>query len=200
MLTGVFTPTEAAVAAVVYAFALGVVIYREITWRDLRRILWEVACQTAAIMIITATANVVGWVLARARVPHLISDAFLGYTASPALLLLVINLFLLLVGCFMEAIASLILLTPILVPIVKTIGVDPVHFGVVMSLNLMIGLLTPPVGMALFVVQRVAGLSFDQVVRGTAPFILPLIVVLFLITYVPDLVLFVPRVFGFVAR
>jgi tripartite ATP-independent transporter DctM subunit len=198
ILAGVFTPTEASVVAVVYALILGLLVYRELTWRDLGSILWSVAYQTATIMMITATANVLGWVMARGRLPQTIAEALLGYTSNWALVLLVINLLLFLTGTFMEVIAALVILTPVLVPIVKAVGIDPVHFGVVMSLNLMIGLLTPPVGMALYTVQRVAGVSFARMVRGTVPFILPLIVVLALISYVPGLVLFLPRLLRFV--
>lgn len=198
MLGGIFTPTEASVVAVVYAFALGLFVYREVGWRDLRDALWTVACQSASMLIIAASANVMGWVLARERIPQLVTEALLAVTSNWAVVLLLINMLLLVTGTFMEAIATLVILTPILVPIVKAVGIDPVHFGVVMSVNLMIGLLTPPFGMALYAVSRVGGIPFVQVVRGTFPFVLPLLVVLLLITYVPALVLFLPRLFGFV--
>ena len=144
-------------------------------------------------MIITATAVVLGWVLTRSQFSQALTDAILGVTRNPYLILLLLNIFLLVSGCFIEVIAALIIYTPVLAPLLKAVEIDPVHFGVVMTLNLMIGLLTPPFGMGLFVVQKIAQISFEQMVRATLPFILPLIVVLALITYIPALCLWLPR-------
>ncbi|NIN00656.1 MAG: TRAP transporter large permease subunit [candidate division Zixibacteria bacterium] len=189
ILAGVFTPTEAAVVAVVYALFLGTV-YRELTLRSLWKTIHRVGIQTATIMIITATANVLGWVLTRSRIPQLVAESILTVTDNPYLILLFLNILLLVNGCVMEVIAALVILTPILVPMVKMVGIDPVHFGVVMTLNLMIGLLTPPLGVGLYTVQKVAGISFERTAKAAFPFLLPLIIVLLLVTYVPDISLF----------
>jgi len=193
MLIGVFTPTEAAFAAAVYALTLGVVIYREIRWRDLPRIFLETVETNAVVLMLVMTASLMGWVLARAQVPQQLGAWILGTTRDPLYILLMINVFLLIVGCFMEALAAMIILVPVFMPVIQSVGIDPVHFGLVMVLNLMIGTLTPPVGIVLFVVARVAKLPFEVVARATAPFLVPLIAVLALITVFPELVLWLPR-------
>jgi len=139
------------------------------------------------------TSSLFGWILARAQVPQALGTWFLGLSSDPLVVLLVINVFLLVVGCFMEALAALVILVPVFLPVIKTLGIDPVHFGLVMVLNLMIGTLTPPIGIVLFVVARVAQLPFEAVTRATAPFLVPLVTVLGLITVFPELVLFLPR-------
>jgi tripartite ATP-independent transporter DctM subunit len=193
MLSGVFTPTEAAVVAVVYALILGTFVYRELTLKSLWRTIYTAGIQTATIMIITATASVLGWMLTRSQVPQGIAESMLEVTKNANWILLALNIFFLINGCFMEVIASIVIYTPIIIPLLNRVGIDPIHFGVVMALNLMIGLITPPFGMCLYVVQKVAGISFERMVKSTAPFILPLIVVLALITYFPSLCLFLPK-------
>jgi tripartite ATP-independent transporter DctM subunit len=193
MVAGIFTPTEASVVAVGYAFVLGAVVYRELTWRALLGALQTTAVQTATVMFITAVASVLGWALAQGRVPQQIAEGVLALTSQPWVVLLLINVLLLVVGCFMEIIAALLILTPILVPVINAVGIDPLHFGVVMTLNLMIGLITPPMGMSLFVVQQVAGVPFDRLVRAVAPFLIALVVVLLIVTYVPSLSLALPQ-------
>lgn len=193
MLGGIFTPTEAAVVAALYAIVLGMFVYRELTVADVWRTLHKTGLQTAAVMIITATAVVLGWVLTRSQFSQTLTEYILSVTRNPHLILLILNVFLLISGCFIEVIAALIIYTPVLAPLLKAVDIDPVHFGVVMTLNLMIGLLTPPFGMGLFVVQKVAQISFEQMCRAALPFILPLIVVLALITYIPGFCLWLPR-------
>jgi tripartite ATP-independent transporter DctM subunit len=193
MLIGVFTPTEAAFAAAVYALLLGLLVYREIAWRDLPRIFLETVETNAVVLMLVMTASLMGWVLARAQVPQQLGAWILGTTRDPLVILLMINVFLLIVGCFMEALAAMIILVPVFLPVIQNVGIDPVHFGLVMVLNLMIGTLTPPVGIVLFVVARVAKLPFEVVTRATAPFLVPLIAVLVLITVFPELVLWLPR-------
>jgi tripartite ATP-independent transporter DctM subunit len=193
MLIGVFTPTEAAFAAAAYALLLGLVVYREIAWRDLPRIFLETVETNAVVLMLVMTASLMGWVLARAQVPQQLGAWILGTTRNPLIILLMINVFLLIVGCFMEALAAMIILVPVFLPVIQSVGIDPVHFGLVMVLNLMIGTLTPPVGIVLFVVARVAKLPFEVVTRATAPFLVPLIAVLALITVFPELVLWLPR-------
>ncbi len=194
MMVGVFTPTEAAFAAAAYALALGLFVYRELSWRDLPKVFLDTVETNAVVLMLVMTASLFGWVLARAQVPQQLGAWILGATQNPLVILLLINGFLLIVGCFMEALAALIILIPVFMPVIKAVGIDPVHFGLVAVLNLMIGTLTPPVGIVLFVVSRVAKLPFEEVTRATAPFLVPLIVVLLLITVFPELVLFLPRV------
>jgi tripartite ATP-independent transporter DctM subunit len=193
-MAGVFTPTEAAFAAAAYALVLGLFVYRELSWRDLPKVFLDTVETNAVVLMLVMTASLFGWVLARAQVPQELGAWILGATQNPLVILLLINVFLLIVGCFMEALAALIILIPVFMPVIKAVGIDPVHFGLVVVLNLMIGTLTPPVGIVLFVVSRVAKLPFEEVTRATAPFLVPLIVVLLLITVFPELVLFLPRV------
>jgi tripartite ATP-independent transporter DctM subunit len=194
MMIGVFTPTEAAFVAAAYALVLGLFVYREITWRELPKLFLDTVETNAVVLMLVMTAALFGWVLARAQVPQQLGAWILGVSRNPLIILLMINVFLLIVGCFMEALAALIILIPVFMPIIKAVGIDPVHFGLVAVLNLMIGTLTPPVGIVLFVVARVAKLPFEEVTRATAPFLIPLIVVLILITVFPELVLWLPRV------
>jgi len=194
MMIGVFTPTEAAFAAATYALVLGLVVYREITWRELPRLFLDTVETNAVVLMLVMTASLFGWVLARAQVPQQLGAWILGTTRNPLVILMLINVFLLIVGCFMEALAALIILIPVFMPVIKAVGIDPVHFGLVTVLNLMIGTLTPPVGIVLFVVSRVAKLPFEEVTRATAPFLIPLIIVLLLITVFPELVLWLPRI------
>jgi tripartite ATP-independent transporter DctM subunit len=197
MMIGVFTPTEAAFIAASYALVLGVFVYREISWRDLPRIFLDTVETNAVVLMLVMTASLMGWVLTRAQVPQQLGAWILGTTRNPLIILLMINIFLLIVGCFMEALAALIILVPVFMPVTQSVGIDPVHFGLVMVLNLMIGTLTPPVGIVLFVVARVANLPFEVVTKATAPFLIPLIVVLVLITIFPPLVLWLPNlIFG----
>ena len=197
MMIGVFTPTEAAFIAASYALVLGVFVYREISWRELPRIFLDTVETNAVVLMLVMTASLMGWVLTRAQVPQQLGTLILGTTRNPLIILLMINIFLLIVGCFMEALAALIILVPVFMPVIQSVGIDPVHFGLVMVLNLMIGTITPPVGIVLFVVARVAKLPFETVTRATAPFLIPLIVVLVLITIFPPLVLWLPNlIFG----
>jgi tripartite ATP-independent transporter DctM subunit len=191
--SGQFTPTEAAAVAVAYALVLGVVVYREIGMKDLGEILVSTAKETAAIGIIVCAANFFGWLLLRTGLTIKVTAGISGLTTDPLTLLLVINLFLLVIGCFMETVVAILIITPMLMPVIAKVGIDPLHFGLVMVLNLMIGLLTPPFGMVLFVMAGVSGLPFERVVRATLPFIIPLLAVLFLITVFPPLVTWLPN-------
>jgi len=148
---------------------------------------------TAAVLIIVGAASLFGWVLTTARVTEAITELLLGISRDPLVLLLIINVLLLIVGCFMETIAAISILVPVLMPAIIQAGIDPVQFGIIMVLNLMIGLLTPPVGMVLFILSRVAGISFDRTVRAVLPFLIPLMAVLILITFFPSLTLIVPQ-------
>ncbi len=193
MLSGAFTPTEAGAVAAAYAIFLGLVVHRELRWRDLPRLFLETVEANGVILALVMTSSLFAWVLARAQIPQMLAGWLVAVSPNPLVFLLAVNAFLLVVGCFLEALAAIIILVPVLLPAVKPLGVDPIHFGVVMVLNLMIDTLTPPVGIVLFVVSRVAQLPFETVVRNTPPFLVPLLVVLLLITVWPDLVLFLPR-------
>jgi tripartite ATP-independent transporter DctM subunit len=197
ILSGLFTPTEAAVVAALYALVLGMFWYRELHFSDLAEILWVTGRQTAQVMFIIAAAGAFGWVLVQQQIPNAVIDTLLGVSSRPWILLLMVNLILLVLGMFIEGIAIMIIVLPIFVPLMAKIGVDPVHFGVMMTLNLMIGLLTPPVGMALFVVSDISRVPMRELVAEMKPYLIALILVLILVAYVPGLTMFLPRLFGF---
>lgn len=187
---GVFTPTEAAVVAVVYGLVVGLFIYKEIKWRDLGEIFAGTASMTAVIMLIIATANAFGFLMTRENIPQEIAQYMLGITDNPIITLLIINILLLILGTFMETAVTIILLTPILLPIVLSLGIDPVLFGVIMVVNSAIGMLTPPVGLNLLVAGNIAKLRNDEMEKAVLPFLLIMIVDLLLITYIPEISLF----------
>ncbi len=195
MASGLFTPTEAAVAAVAWALFLGFVWYKTLNWRMLVKVSMETIETTAVVLFIVASASIFAWVLTTTRVTDAIGVWVLSISDNPLVFLLLANLFLLFVGCFMETIAAITILVPVFMPIIAKLGIDPVHFGLVMVLNLMIGLLTPPVGMVLFILQKVARISFEATVRAVMPWLIPLLVTLAIITYVPQTVLWLPSVF-----
>ncbi len=192
ILFGVFTPTEAAIAASAYALFLGAVVYRTLTWRRFLRVSFDTIETTAVILFIVAGAAIFAWILTSNRVTEHFAALVLGVSDSQIVVLLLINMILFVVGCFMETIAAITILVPVLLPVVLQVGVDPVHFGVIMVLNLMIGLLTPPVGMVLYVLSRVSKVPFERCVVATAPFLIPLLTVLFLVTFVPAVSLWLP--------
>ncbi|HVL74117.1 MAG TPA: TRAP transporter large permease [Beijerinckiaceae bacterium] len=209
MSFGLFTPTEAAVFACAYALLLSAVIHRilnlvmaalgastryaVLSGRQLVRVTMDTIETTAVVLFIVAGASIFGWVLTTTRTTEALGAWILAVAASPVAFLLLVNGFLLVVGCFMETIAAITILTPVLLPVAVKLGIDPVHFGLIMVLNLMIGLLTPPVGMVLYVLTRVANITFEACVKAVAPFLVPLFLVLALITFVPETVLWLPR-------
>lgn len=191
---GLFTPTEAAIAAAAYALFLGAVVYRSLSLRDLYSIARETFETTATVLLIVAAASVFSWFITSNQVPQYFAGFFAEGDTSQIKVLLMINAILLVVGCFMETIAAITILVPILLPVALAAGVDPVHLGVVMVLNLMIGLLTPPVGMVVSVLARVSGVSFERCMAGTLPFLVPLVFALLVVTFWPDLSLWLPSV------
>jgi C4-dicarboxylate transporter DctM subunit len=195
ILSGVFTPTEAAAVASAYAFVLSKFVMRTLTWTDLGAVLVKVGRDTARLMFIIAAGSLFAWILAREGVPQAVAAGFLEISREPWMVLLLINLLLLLLGCFLEPIVILILVVPILAPLVGEIGVDLVQFGVIVTLNLMIGLITPPVGTIMFIMMGIANLRMEEFVREVLPFLIALLVVLGVITYVPAVVLTVPNWF-----
>lgn len=190
--TGVFTPTEAAVVAVVYALFLGGVIYRTLTWRHLLRVTMDTIETTAAILMIVATAAIFAWILTANQAAQHVTNFMLSLTDNKHVILVLMMVVILVVGLFMETIAALTILVPVLLPVAASIGVDPVHLGIIVVLNLMLGLLTPPVGMVLYVLSRVSGVRFEDCVRATAPFLVPLVIVLMLLVFIPELSLALP--------
>ncbi|NIS62430.1 MAG: TRAP transporter large permease subunit [Proteobacteria bacterium] len=195
ILSGAFTPTEAAVVAAVYAFFVGTTVLREIQLNQVFRLMIRVGVNSAKLLFIIASASLFGWILAREGVPLLLAKTFLSISHKPYVVLFLVNILLLGLGCFMEPITVMIILVPILTPLIETLGIDLVHFGVIMTLNLMIGLITPPVGMVMFVVMNIANLSVAELTKGLLPFFTALLIVLFLITYIPWLVLWIPGMF-----
>ncbi|ASJ56318.1 C4-dicarboxylate ABC transporter permease [Brevibacillus formosus] len=186
----IFTPTEAAVVAVIYGLVVGLFVYREIKWRDLGEIFVGSASMTAVIMLIIATANAFGYLMTRENIPQEIAQFMLGITDSTIITLLIINILLLILGTFMETAVTIILLTPILLPITNSLGIDPVLFGVIMVVNSAIGMLTPPVGINLLVAGNIAKLQNTEIERAVIPFLVIMIVDLMLITYIPEISLF----------
>lgn len=184
---GIFTPTEAAAVAVVYGLIVGLIIYREIKWKDLSGIFTSSVITSAVILFIIAGASAFGYYLTRERVPREMAEFMLGITDNWIIALLIINLLLLIIGTFLETSAAIIILTPILVPIAEALGIDLVHFGVIMIVNLAIGFITPPVGVNLFVAANIAGTKFEKLVRAVVPFIIIMIVDVIILSFIPEL-------------
>jgi len=193
MTTGVFTPTEGAIAACVWALILGFLWYRTLHFKLFVKICLDTVETTATVLFIVAAASIFGWLLTATGVTAAIGQWVLGVTDQPWQFLLLANLLMLFVGCFLEPTAAITILVPILVPICQQLGIDLVHFGLIMVLNLMIGLLHPPMGMVLFVLARVANLSVERTTMAILPWLVPLIGSLILITYVPSISLWLPR-------
>ena len=192
ILSGVFTPTEAAVVAAFYALILGIFIYKEITFRDLPKMILSTVETNGVVLALVMTAVLFGWNLSVAQVPQTMGRMLTSISSSPLVILLIIDLFLLFVGLFMEAIAAMMILVPILLPISHSLGISPIQFGLIIILNLMIGTITPPIGVVLYVTANVAKISFERVARATFPFLIPLLIVLLLITIFPQLTTFLP--------
>jgi TRAP-type C4-dicarboxylate transport system permease large subunit len=193
MTTGVFTATEGAIAACVWALVLGLVWYRTLHWRRLIKVSMDTIETTATVLLIVAAASIFGWMLTATRATEMIAAWVLSVTSTPAGFLLLANLLMLFVGCFLEPTAAITILVPILLPIVRKLGIDPVHFGLVMVLNLMIGLLHPPMGLVLFVLARVAKLSVERTTMAILPWLVPLLISLAIVTYIPSISLWLPN-------
>jgi len=193
ILSGVFTATESAAIAVFYALLIGFFLYRKLTFSKLKTVLLEAGILIGPILIIIATANLFGWILTAEAIPEKIANLIALMTSNPYLILLLMNMVFLFVGTFMETLASIILLTPIFLPLITGIGVDPIHFGIILVVNLNIGLATPPLGVCMFIACPLAGISIKDFVKAIWPFLLGSIGVLFLITYIPGLVMFIPN-------
>ena len=193
ILGGITTPTESAAAASVVAMFLGVFVYKKLKLAHILPILEQTGVVSASIMIIVAMANILGWTMALEQVPQEIANALLALTTNKYVALLLINLFLIFVGMVMETVAAIIILVPVFLPIVQTLGIDPLHFGLVVSFNLIVGLLTPPVGVALFTTSIVTGVPLQKMIKPIWYWVGMALFILILITYIPDLVTFLPR-------
>lgn len=197
IVAGIFTATEASAIAVVYTFILAVLVYREIKFRELYKVLLETVKTTSVVLVLVATSMAMSWVMSFENIPQDVSAALLNLSDNKIVILLIINLTLLFVGIFMDITPAVLIFTPIFLPVVTRLGIDPVHFGIIMVVNLCIGLCTPPVGSVLFVGVSVANVKLQDVLRPLIPLFVALIFVLLLITYIPQLSLYLPELFGF---
>ncbi|MEC6798028.1 TRAP transporter large permease subunit [Photobacterium toruni] len=193
IIGGIFTATEASAIAVVYTLILAVGVYREVTVRDLPKIVLESAVTTSIVLLLVGASMGMSWAMANADIPYMIADALLAVSDNPLVILLIINIILLIVGIFMDMTPAVLIFTPIFLPIVLDMGVDPVHFGIMMTFNLAIGLCTPPVGSALFVGCSVANISIDKVIKPLLPFYAALFLALLAITFIPQISLLLPQ-------
>jgi tripartite ATP-independent transporter DctM subunit len=198
MTFGWFTPTEAAIAACAWAMVLGIFLYRTLSPKQFYKVSMDTIETTAGVLLIVGAASLFGWVLTTTRVTEYTTEALLALTNNRYIILLLTNVLLLVVGCFLEPIASISILVPVLMPVIVKVGIDPVHFGVMMTLNLMIGLLHPPLGMVLFVLSRIAKLSIERTTVAILPWLIPLLMSLIAITMIPELTLWLPRVLGMI--
>jgi tripartite ATP-independent transporter DctM subunit len=198
ILGGVFTATEASAVAVAYAFIVGLFVIKKLNFEKIRKALLQSGLTTGMSLFLIATANIFSWILATQQVPQLATNFFLSVSNSPLVYLLLVNLLLLVVGCLMDNLAALVIFAPILAPIATMFGINPLHFGIIMVVNLIVGLITPPVGLCLLMACTISKIPLERIVKQIWPFVLIEIGVLLLITYVPNLTLFLPRYFGYV--
>jgi tripartite ATP-independent transporter DctM subunit len=196
ILGGVFTPTEASIIAVLYAIVVGKFVYKELSFKQIPKVMVESLRMTAAIMVLVGFANLFAWIMASEQIPQLIAKTILSISTNKILVILMINILLLFVGTFMETIAALVILFPVLLPVATGIGMDPLQFGVMAVLNLVIGLTTPPVGVCLFVAAGISKITLIQATKAILPFLAASIVVLLLVSYIPAISLFLPNLLG----
>ncbi|MDT8862095.1 TRAP transporter large permease [Alkalihalobacillus sp. MEB130] len=192
---GIFTPTEAAVVAVVYATVVSVFVYKELSIKKFPKVIQDAALTSATILIIIGTANAFGRILTLEQIPKMVADLLLSISSNPIIIMLFLIILLLFVGMVMDTVAAIIILVPILLPIAISIGVDPIHFGIIMIINLAIGFITPPVGVNLFVGSGISGLSIETLARATMPFFIAMILSLAVVTLIPELSLFLTDFF-----
>lgn len=197
ILSGAFTATESAAVASFIAFIVGLFFYRELKWKHLGKILVNTVIGTATVTFLIAMANLFGWLIAFEQIPQMIANSMLSISDNPFVFLLLVNLFLLLIGTLLDGIAALIILVPVFMPLVTGFNIDPIHFGVIICINLTIGLLTPPVGTGLFIVSSIAEVKFERLVKAVTPMLLLGITMLFIVTYWEQATLFIPRLLGF---
>ncbi|MCL4147693.1 UNVERIFIED_CONTAM: hypothetical protein GTU68_060651 [Idotea baltica] len=191
--SGVFTPTESAAAACLYGWFVGAVIYRSISVRDTLMVLRNTGLISGPLLLITAGASAFSWVLASTGTPAQLAAYILGDVSNPFLIIAFFNVLLLIAGCFLDSASAIIILAPLMMPIAQQIGVDPIHFGVIMLVNLSVGMLTPPVGLNLFVAMGVSGMKLGEVFLATLPTILLMLVALILLSYIPAISMLLPE-------
>lgn len=192
ILSGIFTPTEASVVTVLYAFIIGIFVYREIKLKDIPNIIRDTVISAGSVIILVGIANLFAWILTSERIPQTIAAGILGLTTNKILVILIMNLVLLFTGMFMESIAAIIIMVPVLLPVALEVGMDPVHFSIMAILNLMIGLITPPVGLCLTTAAQIGKVSMGKAIKANMPFLFTVIGVLLLVSYVPAITTFLP--------
>jgi tripartite ATP-independent transporter DctM subunit len=195
VVTGIFTATESAAIAVIYAFIITFFVYREIPLSEMWNILGRSIRTLAIVMILVGTATAFGWLMAYLRIPGMIAETILAISDNKYIILIIINILLLVLGMFMNMVSIIIIMAPILLPITASIGIDPVHFGVIMILNLGIGIITPPVGNVLFIGSAISGIKIETLARSLVPFYILMVIVLLIITFIPEIVMFIPNHF-----
>ncbi|PIC63818.1 C4-dicarboxylate ABC transporter permease [Sporosarcina sp. P13] len=195
ILGGIFTPTEASVIAVLYALVIGIFVYKELPIKKIPEIMLASMTSTASIMLLVGFANLFGWIMVSEQIPQLVASTILGISSNPIVVIILINILLLFVGTFMETIAALVILFPVLLPVAMEVGMDPVQFGVMMVLNLVIGLTTPPVGVCLFVASQIGKVSIGKTTKELLPFLAVSLFVLLLVSFVPQITLYLPSLF-----
>jgi tripartite ATP-independent transporter DctM subunit len=197
IFSGIFTPTEASVVAAFYSLVLGLFVYKEFTFKDLPKVIFSTCETNGVVLALVMTASIFGWALSVSQVPQSMSQALLAIADTKILVLIIVNLFLLMVGMFMEGTAAILILAPILIPIMTSMGIDTTQACLIMIMNLMVGVITPPVGVVLYVVANVAKVPFERVTKAAIPFLVPLFIVLLMVTFIPWITTFIPNlVFG----
>ncbi|WP_207735586.1 MULTISPECIES: TRAP transporter large permease [Anaerotruncus] len=196
--SGVFTPTESAIIGCVYSLIVSTFVYRSLTWKAFKKALVDAGITSATIMILFGAANTFGRLLTMFNVPTMMTDFMFSVSQNKYVIMLLINLMLLLIGMFLDTISSILLFSPIFAPIAAAIGFDPLHFGIIMVINLCIGMITPPMGGNLFVAQRVSGSTFEEIFKDTLPMIIVLYLLLLVLIFVPDITMFLPRALGYI--
>lgn len=197
VLSGIFTPTEASAIAVIYTLFLALVLYREISVKDLPKIFLESVITTAIVLLLIGSSMGMSWAMSNADVPFLILDLLNTISDNPIIILLIINIILLIIGTFMDMTPAVLIFTPIFLPVVTELGMDPIHFGIVMVLNMCIGICTPPVGSVLFVGCSVSKLPINKIIKPMLPFYAVMVLVLAMVTYIPQISMALPRALGY---
>lgn len=192
---GIFTPTEAAAVSVIYSFVIGVFVYQELKLSEVFYVIRSAALTTGTVLVVVGCAAAFTKILTVGHIPQQVAQAIMQFTDNKWLIFLLINLMLLVVGCFMDTMCSIMILAPLFLPIIQSFGIDPIHFGLVMVVNLAIGFITPPLGINLFVAVRVGEATLDDVIKGVIPFLAVMIVVLMMLTYIPAITMFIPDYF-----
>ena len=195
--TGVFTPTEAGVVASTYALVLVLFVYKDIGWKEVLGVFYETIKFNAIILFIISIAVLYGWLLVRLQIPHTLAGLVMGISTNTTVLLIIIAGFFLVVGCFMSVIESVLIFTPVMVPMIKLMGVDPLFFGVLMTISLSVGVITPPFGNVIYVLVGITHRNFEFVVRAIIPFLIPILLVILLLVFFPGLITFLP---GFITN